>query len=128
MVLSREKFMCQVVEEDFPELKERYCALIGPSFASEVFKKWPTQVAIAGYLKETCIKVMDAVWSPFFKSYWQDDVIGCELAGALKNVLALGAGYIEGLGYGYNTMACFVSRGVKEMQMIGKHFGANPLT
>lgn len=128
MILAKEKFICQVVAEEYPHLKERYCSLVGPSFASEVFKKWPTQVAIAGYVKENVMKVMDAVWSKFFKTYWQDDVIGCEMSGALKNVLALGAGYIEGLGYGYNTMACWVTRGTKEMQMIGKHFGANPIT
>lgn len=128
MVLAKEKFICEVIAEEHPHLKENYCSLVGPSFASEVFKKWPTQVAIAGYKKENVLKVMDATWSKFFKSYWQDDVIGCELAGALKNVLALGAGYIEGLGYGYNTMACWVTRGVKEIQMIAKYFGANPLT
>ena len=128
MILKYQKFLCQIIEESYPDLKDRYCALVGPSFSSEMLKKWPTMVSIAGFNKDHVQKVVCGTWSPWFKGFVQDDVIGTELAGALKNVLALGAGLIEGLGYGYNTMACFVTRGVKEVQMISKTFGANPMT
>jgi glycerol-3-phosphate dehydrogenase (NAD(P)+) len=126
MVLVQEKFLCEIIAAEYPDLLDRYCFLSGPSFASEVFKKYPTQVVVACPIDTNAFKVMDAVASPFFKSYWQDDVIGCELAGALKNVLALGAGYIEGMGLGYNTMSCWVTRGVKEAKICSKSFGANP--
>jgi glycerol-3-phosphate dehydrogenase len=68
------------------------------------------------------------VWSPYFKSYYVTDVIGVELAGALKNVLALGSGFVDGLDFGSNSMAAFVSRGVKEIQILGKEYGADPMT
>jgi glycerol-3-phosphate dehydrogenase (NAD(P)+) len=55
------------------------------------------------------------IYSPFFKCYVQHDVPGVELSGAVKNILALGAGYVDGKGYGYNTMAAFVTRGIKEV-------------
>ena len=126
MILAKEKFLCEIIADEYPELESNYLTLSGPSFASEIFKKWPTQVVVATKNQENANKVMDSVASSFFKAYWQDDVIGCELAGALKNVLALGAGYIEGMGFGYNTMACWVSRGVKEVQICAKYFGANP--
>jgi glycerol-3-phosphate dehydrogenase (NAD(P)+) len=126
MILAKEKFLCEIIAEEYPDLLDNYLTLSGPSFASECFKKWPTQVVVACKNHENASKVMDAVASSFFKSYWQDDVIGCELAGALKNVLALGAGYIEGMGFGYNTMAAWVTRGVKEVQICSGSFGANP--
>jgi len=78
--------MSQIVIEDHPDLKERYCALIGPSFSSELFKKWPTLVSVAGFNQDNVNKVLEAIWSPFLKGYYQPDVIGCELAGAFKNV------------------------------------------
>jgi len=126
MILAKEKFLCEVIAEDYPELLDNYLMLSGPSFASEVYKKWPTQVVVASKNQANATIVINAVASSFFKGYWQDDVIGCELAGALKNVLALGAGYIEGMGFGFNTMACWVTRGVKEVQICSKSFGANP--
>jgi glycerol-3-phosphate dehydrogenase (NAD(P)+) len=128
MILAKEKFLCEIIAEEYPDLLDNYMTLSGPSFASEVFKKFPTQVVVAGKNQKHAIRVIDSVASSFFKSYWQDDVIGCELAGALKNVLALGAGYIEGMGFGFNTMACWVTRGVKEVQICSGSFGANPLT
>lgn len=66
--------------------------------------------------------------SDFFKLYRQHDVIGVELSGAAKNILALGAGYIDGLGLGYNPMAGFVTRGIKEVQMLCILFGGDPLS
>lgn len=73
-------------------------------------------------------RLQKRVCCPFFKLYRQFDVIGVELSGAVKNVLALGAGYIDGLGFGYNTMSAFVTRGIKEVQMLCLVFGADPLT
>ena len=75
-----------------------------------MYKGWPTIVTISNKSHETALKAIKAVNSIFLKVYWQDDVIGCELAGALKNVLALGAGYISGAGYGINTMSAWITR------------------
>lgn len=66
--------------------------------------------------------------SPYFKSYYIQDVIGVELCGSLKNVLALGSGFVDGLGFGSNSMAAFVSRGIKEIQILVKEYGADPIT
>jgi len=66
--------------------------------------------------------------SPYFKTYYLADVLGVELCGSLKNVLALGSGFVDGLNFGSNSMAAFVSRGVKEIQILVKHYGADPST
>lgn len=73
-------------------------------------------------------RLQTLVWSPYFKSYYVSDVIGVELCGSLKNVLALGSGFVDGLNFGSNSMAAFVSRGIKEVQILVKHYGADPMT
>ena len=74
------------------------------------------------------LRLQDAITSPYFKSYYVTDVLGVELCGSLKNVLALGSGFVDGFGFSSNSMAAFVSRGVKEIQLLVKHFGADPMT
>jgi len=78
--------------------------------------------------KFTSPRLQDLITSPYFKSYYVSDVIGVELCGSLKNVLALGSGFVDGLDFGSNSMSAFVSRGVKEVQILVKHYGADPMT
>lgn len=72
--------------------------------------------------------MQDILWSPYFKSYYLSDVIGVELCGSLKNVLALGSGFVDGLNFCSNSMAAFVSRGINEIQILIKEYGADPMT
>jgi len=127
MIVSKEKFLSEVVEELF-EGKMKYCVLSGPSFAKEMMDKNPTVVVIASKSKtarETAQRLLSSV---YFRSYTQSDVIGVEIAGALKNVLAIGAGMIEGIGYGINSISAFISRGSKEVQTFALIYKANPHT
>ena len=75
----------------------------------------PTLVTIAGKDKSSVDRLQDLITSPYFKSYYLTDVLGVELCGSIKNVLALGSGFVDGLNFGSNSMAAFVARGVKEI-------------
>ena len=100
----------------------------GPSFAREVAMKLPTAVSIAADEPDVAKKAQLAFASPYLRAYTTNDVIGVELGGALKNVLAIGAGIAEGLKFGHNTRAALITRGLAEMSRIGLKMGANPLT
>lgn len=134
MSIKEKKFISQIFAEIFPERTHLYTVLSGPGFADEIYKKMPTCVTIAGtnpgVIDQYIIlkRLQTVVWSPYFKSYYLSDVIGVELCGSLKNVLALGSGFVDGLHFGSNSMAAFVSRGVKEVQILVKHYGADPMT
>ncbi len=106
----------------------RLCFLSGPSFAKEVAQKMPTAVALASYDPGTGKKVQAIFSSSYFRVYTNPDVIGVELAGSLKNVVAIAAGVLEGMGYGYNTMAALLTRGLAEMARLGVAMGASPQT
>jgi len=103
----------------------RLCFLSGPSFAREVAQKYPTAVALACYDPETGKRVQEVFSSGTFRVYTNPDVIGVELAGSLKNVVAIAAGVLEGMGYGYNTMAALLTRGLAEMARLGIAMGAS---
>lgn len=128
MSIVEKKFISQIFASIFPDRVSSYCVLSGPSFADEIFKKMPSCVTIAGTDPKRVDDLQNVVTSPYFKSYWVSDVLGVELCGSLKNVLALGSGFVDGLNFASNTMAAFVSRGVKEIQILVKHFGADPNT
>lgn len=117
MIFSEKKFLNVIFEEIFGD-QDRYVVLSGPSFASEIFNKNPTMVSLASKNRVALKDLQSKIYCNFFKCYVQYDVAGVELSGAVKNILALGAGYVEGLGYGYNTMAAFVTRGIKEVQLL----------
>ncbi len=111
-----------------PRLKTRIAALSGPSFAKEVVKKIPTAVTVAAFDPEVAGAVQSIFATPYFRVYTSRDVIGVELGGALKNVMAIAAGISDGLGLGYNTRAALITRGLTEIQRLGIRLGADPKT
>jgi glycerol-3-phosphate dehydrogenase (NAD(P)+) len=106
----------------------RFCALSGPSFAQEVADGSPTAVVVAGRTEEAAERVQEIFQTPYFRVYTNTDVVGVELSGALKNVMALAAGITVGLGYGHNTMAALITRGLAEMKRLGVAMGAESAT
>jgi len=110
------------------EFHDRLCFLSGPSFAKEVAQKMPTAVALASYDAGIGKKAQELFSNAYFRVYTNSDVIGVELAGSLKNVVAIAAGVLEGLGYGYNTIAALLTRGLAEMARLGNAMGGNPQT
>jgi len=118
--------MSAVVQECLPEV--RFAALSGPSFASEVCQGQPTLVVAASRAEATALAAQRIFATPTFRVYSHDDVIGVELAGALKNVIAIAAGILEGLGMGHNPRAALITRGLAEITRLGVALGASPLT
>lgn len=100
----------------------------GPSFAREVIKRIPTAITVAGDRMELAQEVQQVFSTPYFRVYTSLDRIGVELAGALKNVIALAAGACDGLGFGHNTRAALITRGLAEITRLGVRMGAHPLT
>jgi len=121
--------MSQVVEDVLGrEMKERYAVLSGPSHAEEVAREVPTVVTVAAYRKDTAFYVQDTYMSPVFRVYTNPDVAGVELGGALKNIIALATGMADGLGYGDNTQAALITRGLTEITRLGEAMGGDPRT
>ncbi|MDD3852327.1 MAG: NAD(P)H-dependent glycerol-3-phosphate dehydrogenase [Syntrophomonadaceae bacterium] len=115
----------QVLEDVLGEqIKERYAVLSGPSFAEEVAHKVPTAVTVAAYRKITAGKVQDAFMTNYFRVYTNPDVAGVEIGGALKNIIALATGIVQGLGYGENSKAALITRGLTEITRMGVAMGA----
>ncbi|MBK8014968.1 MAG: NAD(P)-dependent glycerol-3-phosphate dehydrogenase [Deltaproteobacteria bacterium] len=102
--------------------------LSGPSFAREVALRLPTAVSMAARFEHVAERAQSMIASPWFRIYTSTDVTGIELGGAIKNVMAIGAGVVDGLGFGHNTMAALVTRGLAEMSRLAVRRGANPLT
>jgi glycerol-3-phosphate dehydrogenase (NAD(P)+) len=123
------KTMSEVLEEVLPPGKaEQPVFLSGPSFAREVASGMPTAVVAASRDDEAARRVQEVFSTRNFRVYTNDDVIGVELGGALKNVIALAAGVSDGLGFGYNTRAALITRGLAEISRMGLALGANPAT
>lgn len=114
--------------EFFPNHKELFTFLSGPSFAKEIVQAQITLVTLAGRSRKTLKKVSQMFESPYFKALPSYDVKGVLLGGALKNVLAIAGGVIEGLGYNDNTRAAMITRGIAEMLRFGRVFNARPET
>jgi glycerol-3-phosphate dehydrogenase (NAD(P)+) len=102
----------------------RFAVLSGPSHAEEVAAGMPTTVAVASVDQKTAVAVQDIFMNERFRVYTVDDVTGVELGGSLKNVIALGAGITDGMGYGDNTKAALMTRGITEMARLGVKMGA----
>jgi glycerol-3-phosphate dehydrogenase (NAD(P)+) len=102
--------------------------LAGPSFAKEVAAGVPTAVTVAAKSKEEALFFQEFFNAPLFRVYASTDLIGVELSGALKNIIAIAAGICDGLGYGTNTRAALITRGLAEISRLGIKMGANPLT
>ncbi len=108
---------------------ERQLAVVsGPSFAEEVARKAPTVVTAASTDMVTAEKVQSVFVTPYFRVYTNTDVVGVEIGGAIKNVIAIAAGVIDGLGLGLNTRAALITRGLTEIQRLGRRMGADPRT
>ena len=102
--------------------------LAGPSFAKEVAAGVPTAVTVAAKSKEEALFFQEFFNAPLFRVYASTDLIGVELSGALKNIIAIAAGICDGLGYGTNTRAALITRGLAEISRLGIKMGAKPLT
>jgi len=102
--------------------------LSGPSFALEVFQRQPTAVVAASTDHSVAQRAQRVFSTSYFRVYSHTDVVGVELAGALKNVIALAAGILEGLGLGFNTRAALITRGLAEITRLGVTLGAQPMT
>ena len=121
--------MAEVLEDVLPEGTHRStCFLSGPSFATEVAREHPTAVTIAARDTDAARRAQALFQTDYFRVYTSHDVIGVELGGSLKNVMALAAGMVSGLGFGHNTRAAMITRGLAEMSRLGTALGANPLT
>lgn len=120
------KRLSQVIEEEIPEA--RIVVLSGPSHAEEVARDIPTTVVSSSRDMKAAEMVQDLFMNPAFRVYTNPDLIGVETGGALKNVIALAAGISVGLGYGDNTKAALMTRGVYEMAKLGQALGASVLT
>jgi glycerol-3-phosphate dehydrogenase (NAD(P)+) len=118
--------MSEVVADCLPET--RFAALSGPSFALEVCRGQPTLVVAAARGEATARDAQRIFATSTFRVYSHDDVVGVELAGALKNVIAIAAGILEGLGLGHNPRAALITRGLAEITRLGVSLGASPLT
>jgi glycerol-3-phosphate dehydrogenase (NAD(P)+) len=123
------KTMSGVWSEIMPgSVNWEFGVLSGPSFAREVVKKVPTAVTVASASREVAQEIQLLFSTEYFRVYTSTDVIGVEMGGALKNVIALAAGIVDGLGLGHNTRAALITRGLAEMSRLGTSMGAHPLT
>jgi glycerol-3-phosphate dehydrogenase (NAD(P)+) len=121
--------MSEVVEQIGPPgILQRAAFLSGPSFAKEVAAEMPTAVAVAAQNPAVAEQVQDIFSTSYFRTYTNQDIIGTELGGALKNVIALAAGVSDGLGFGHNTRAALITRGLAEITRIGLARGAQQET
>ena len=123
------KRMSEVVLEVFsPKFAPRFAVLSGPSFAAEAARGEPTAVVLASSDALLASELQEEFASPNFRVYINDDVLGVELAGAMKNVIAIAAGVCQGLGLGSNPLAALITRGLAEMSRLAAARGAQPET
>ena len=120
------KTLSDVIEEEIPE--GDVAVLSGPSHAEEVGRGLPTTCVISAHTQETAEYLQSIFMSPVFRVYTTPDILGVELGGALKNVIALAAGTADGLGYGDNTKAALMTRGIAELTRLGEALGGKPET
>ncbi|MEI6404581.1 MAG: NAD(P)H-dependent glycerol-3-phosphate dehydrogenase [Actinomycetes bacterium] len=120
--------MSQVIAEVTGANFERIAVVSGPNLAHEIAAREPAATTVACIDDESARRIQDACTTDYFRPYYTTDVIGVEIAGALKNVIALANGMAVGLGYGENSQAALMTRGLAEMSRLGVALGANPLT
>ena len=119
----------EMIKEEMPkELLQDVVVLSGPSHAEEVSLRHPTTVTVSSENMAAAEKIQDLFINHNFRVYTNSDVIGVEIGGALKNIIALAAGITDGLGYGDNAKAALMTRGLAEIARLGTKMGANPLT
>lgn len=125
--LDTGKLLHQVLEEELPQCKA-YGVVSGPTFAGEVASGLPTAMTVAATDAGLAHAVAEAFQAPNYRVYFSQDVLGVELGGAIKNVLAIAAGISDGLGFGANARVAIVTRGLAEIMRLGAKLGAQPET
>lgn len=121
--------MSEVIISELGEgFSQNVAVLSGPNHAEEVSKMIPSATVVAAYNETVAIKFQDIFMTPYFRVYTNKDICGVELCGATKNVIAIAAGISDGLGYGDNTKASLMTRGLAEMTRLGVVLGARPIT
>jgi len=121
--------MTQVLEDCLPEEFHPYIGVLsGPSFAKETALRMPTVVTIASRWDRLASRAQAVFHTDTFRTYTSSDVMGVQLGGSLKNVIAIAAGIADGLGFGHNARAGIITRGLAEISRIATRHGANPLT
>jgi len=118
----------QIMEEVLPISPSNIAAISGPSFTKEVCQHHPTAVSLAARNHDLAVQLQPLFTTSYFKAFTTTDIIGVQLGGALKNVIALAAGGADGLGFGSNTRAALISRGLAEITRLGQALGADPKT
>jgi glycerol-3-phosphate dehydrogenase (NAD(P)+) len=127
--LGSAKRMSEVIAEEIrPSFRPNICVLSGPNLSQEILSGMPAAAVAAAEDDEVAKKIQKLLTAPNFCIYHTSDVIGVELGGSLKNIIALGAGITDGLGYGDNAKAALITRGLTEISALGVALGANPLT
>ncbi|MFD2028446.1 NAD(P)H-dependent glycerol-3-phosphate dehydrogenase [Promicromonospora aerolata] len=126
--LGTDKRMSQVIAEvlDLPD--ERVAIVSGPNLAPEIAERQPTATVVASRSEATAQRVAAACWTGYFRPYTNTDVVGVELCGAVKNIIALAAGMAQGRGFGWNTIATLITRGLVEITRLGLALGADAAT
>jgi glycerol-3-phosphate dehydrogenase (NAD(P)+) len=122
------KRMTEVIAEELPDAAARIAALSGPNISREVAEEKPAAGVVASAERDVAVRVRNLLTTTYFRVYTAVDVTGVELGGALKNIIAIGAGFNDGMGYGENAKAAFITRGLAEISRLGIAAGANPLT
>ncbi|WCL48875.1 NAD(P)H-dependent glycerol-3-phosphate dehydrogenase [Leptospira sp. GIMC2001] len=123
------RLVSEIFESELPgSFHSQLSYLSGPSFAKEIVSKVPTIVSIASKNEATARRVQEIFSFTYFRTYWTPDVVGVEVGGALKNVIAIAAGVADGLGFGQNTRAALITRGLTEISRMGLKMGADPMT
>jgi glycerol-3-phosphate dehydrogenase (NAD(P)+) len=118
----------EIVKEELGNLQYDYACISGPSFAYEVAQECPTAVSVSSWNPKIAVYVRDFFHTDYFRVYDNDDVIGTEVGGALKNVIAIAAGISDGLRLGYNARASLITRGLEEIKRLGVKMGAKKET
>lgn len=120
--------MTEVIAEVAGVSTSRVAVISGPNLAHEIAAREPAATTVACTDEDSARRIQDACTTDYFRPYYTTDVVGVEIAGAVKNVIALANGMAVGLGYGENSQAAIMTRGLAEMTRLGVALGANPLT
>ncbi len=123
------KFMNQVAEESLPDFMHKNIFLLsGPTFARELALKTPSAAVVASHNSDGIDFIQNLFATEYFRTYRSSDVMGVEIGGAMKNVIAIAVGILEGLGLGMNAKAALMTRAIAEISRLGRRLGANPYT
>jgi glycerol-3-phosphate dehydrogenase (NAD(P)+) len=126
--LGSSKRMSEVIREVADVAAERVAVVSGPNLALEIAQRQPAASVIACVDHDAATRLQNACQTAYFRPYTNRDVVGCELAGAVKNVIALAVGIAAGMGYGDNSKATLITRGLSETAKLGSALGADPMT